>query len=101
MSVPADLRNLLKAHDQEHLVDFWERLDDAGRERLAGEIREVDFRQVRELYERQSGKAGGGGGSDAGALAAQAGPPGDLVRQPVSQHDRDEWHRAAQFGEGM
>ncbi|HEX6984483.1 MAG TPA: UDPGP type 1 family protein, partial [Planctomycetaceae bacterium] len=34
-------------------------------------------------------------------LAAQAGPPADLVRQPRTRHEADEWHRAAQFGEGM
>lgn len=99
MPVPADLLNLLKVHGQEHLVAFWDELDDPGRDRLAGQIRGLDFRQVRELHERQNGKGAGAGG--AAGLAAQAGPPADLVRQPKSQHDRDEWHRAAQFGEGM
>jgi len=98
MPAPADLLNLLKAHGQEHLFAFWDALDHACRDRIAAQVREIDFRQIRDVLDKH-GKTTGAG--DASALAAQAGPPADLVRQPACRHDRDEWHRAAQFGEGM
>lgn len=99
MPAPADLLNLLNAHGQGHLVGHWDGLDAAGRERLAGQLRDVDFREIRDVFDRHVEQVGGPG--DAKGLAASAEPPADLVRQPASPHDRDEWHRAAQFGEGM
>lgn len=99
MPAPADILNLLKVHDQQHLVAFWDELDAPARDRLAAQIHAIDFHQVRELHKSHSAKAGGA--SDAVTRAAKAGPPADLVRQPKSQHDHDEWNRAAQFGAGM
>ncbi len=98
MPAPADLNELLTPHGQTHLVAFWAELGEPARRRLAEQIRATDFRQVRELHERHTAKKNAAGAADA---AERANAPADLVRQPKSQHEKDEWRRAAKFGEGM
>jgi hypothetical protein len=43
----ADLRAVLRAHDQEHVLRFWDELDEAGRRRL----KDVHDRSISELEE--------------------------------------------------
>lgn len=38
-----ELLAVLKPHGQEHVVQFWDELDDAGREQLAQQLREIDW----------------------------------------------------------
>lgn len=44
-----DLKRLLAAHGQQQLIDHWERLTPAERERLAAQIRAVDFDLIARL----------------------------------------------------
>jgi UDP-N-acetylglucosamine/UDP-N-acetylgalactosamine diphosphorylase len=44
-----ELYDRLKAYGQEHLLRFWDSLDDAGKEKLAGQINELDLEQLSEL----------------------------------------------------
>ncbi len=46
----ADLVELLAAHGQEHLLAFWDELDDSQRESLAAEIRKVDFATIARAF---------------------------------------------------
>lgn len=98
MSAPAELTELLSSHGQAHLVAFWSELDEPAQRRLAEQIRSIDFRQLRDLYERHTNKISAPGATHA---AERATAPADLVRQPKSQHETDEWRRAAKFGEGV
>lgn len=62
---------------QQHLVGFWDRLDDAERQRLAAQIDGIDpavFRQIQEQH-RRSAASGQGDKSHWARLAAQAEPP--------------------------
>jgi UDP-N-acetylglucosamine/UDP-N-acetylgalactosamine diphosphorylase len=98
MPAPDDLIKLLTPHGQTHLVAFWQELDEPTQRKLSEQIRTTDFRQVRDLYERHVGKISAPGSHHA---AERAKAPADLVRQPKSQHETEEWRRAAKFGEGM
>ncbi len=59
----------LKPYGQEHLLRFWDELDAAGRERLAGEIIAIDLDQIGRLS-RQSAAT-----QDWAALSRRAEPP--------------------------
>ena len=63
--------------DQEHLVAFWDRLDQQQRQRLATQIDEIDPAVVRQLQERhrRSAAAGEGDKSHWARLAAKAQSP--------------------------
>jgi UDP-N-acetylglucosamine/UDP-N-acetylgalactosamine diphosphorylase len=59
----------LTPYDQQHLLAFWDALDDSQRQTLAAQIREIDFESVARLYERKDNQ------SDFRALAERAEPP--------------------------
>jgi len=46
-----ELLALLTEHGQEHLLAFWDELEDTRRESLAAEIREIDFSTTRRVFE--------------------------------------------------
>ena len=45
-----DLVELLASHRQEHLLAFWDELDDSRRESLAAQIREIDFAAIARAF---------------------------------------------------
>jgi UDP-N-acetylglucosamine/UDP-N-acetylgalactosamine diphosphorylase len=47
----ADLRAALEAHGQEHLLQFWDDLDAAARDRLAADVRSLDLELLDRLIE--------------------------------------------------
>jgi len=47
------LLNHLKTFGQEHLLTFWDALNDSERETLAAQINAIDFAQIAELYEQR------------------------------------------------
>jgi len=49
-----DLFNHLKTFGQEHLLTFWDALNDSERKTLAAQINSLDFAQIAELYERRN-----------------------------------------------
>ncbi len=59
----------LAAHDQTHVLKFWDELDEAGRQKLAGQIGDVDLDQLATLIADEDDKP------DFAALAAEAQPP--------------------------
>ncbi len=59
----------LEACGQEHLLAFWDELDQGRRDLLATEIRGIDFALVNRLYQA------GGASEDVCQLAGRAGPP--------------------------
>ena len=64
-----DVKTLLAAHGQEHLVAHWDRLSPEDRERLAAQIRNVDFPLLTRLV-RDDAKD-----TDWNAVAARAKSP--------------------------
>jgi UDP-N-acetylglucosamine/UDP-N-acetylgalactosamine diphosphorylase len=64
-----ELQKLLTQYGQEHLLGFWDQLDEAGRRQLAADIREIDFELLHSL------KVGKSTGEDWAAIAARALPP--------------------------
>jgi UDP-N-acetylglucosamine/UDP-N-acetylgalactosamine diphosphorylase len=63
------LSTLLQPHCQEHLLRFWDELDDAGRRQLARQIEGVDFAQIAALYGQKAAS------HDWAAMARRASPP--------------------------
>ncbi|MEQ8209608.1 MAG: UTP--glucose-1-phosphate uridylyltransferase [Lacipirellulaceae bacterium] len=59
----------LAPHGQEHLVAFWDELDEAGQAQLANQIEAIDFALVASLYRGEVEQP------DWGKLSAQAEPP--------------------------
>ncbi len=53
MSTPSydDLKSSLAAHGQEHLLQYWDELDDAGQAKLAGQIDALDLDELSKLAE--------------------------------------------------
>jgi UDP-N-acetylglucosamine/UDP-N-acetylgalactosamine diphosphorylase len=48
--VPEDLRSRLQQHGQEHVLAFWEQLDDPQRQALLEQVRSLDMAQLSKLY---------------------------------------------------
>jgi UDP-N-acetylglucosamine/UDP-N-acetylgalactosamine diphosphorylase len=65
----AELNTVLSPHGQQHLLAFWEQLDQPQRQSLAAQIRAIDLDLIERLY------AGRNEHGDVRALAEQAAPP--------------------------
>jgi UDP-N-acetylglucosamine/UDP-N-acetylgalactosamine diphosphorylase len=48
--VPGELRDRLRRHRQEHVLAFWDRLDDGQRRELVAQLQALDFEQLGRLY---------------------------------------------------
>ena len=42
----------LQKYGQSHVLQWWEELDEAGREQLAGELEELDLEEMEEMYRK-------------------------------------------------
>ena len=86
-----ELDSLLAPHGQQHVLAFWDQLDQPGRESLAAQIRAVDLDLLGRLYQGRNEQG------DFRALADRAGPPPafrlDDGRKPL--HARPGPHAAA------
>src|SRR4051812_11204618 len=56
VSIPDDLRQRLRLHGQDHVLAWWDRLDEGRQRELLGQLQALDLDQLRRLYE-QRGKA--------------------------------------------
>jgi len=99
MPAPAELANRLAEADQAHVVAFWDELDASARRRLEEQLSSIDLRRLRDLFDSHVAKQSGTIDS-AGAVEQAAGPK-DMVRQPKSQDEFDEWNRSARVGEEL
>jgi UDP-N-acetylglucosamine/UDP-N-acetylgalactosamine diphosphorylase len=63
------LDSLLASHGQQHVLAFWDQLDQPGRESLAAQIRAVDLDLLARLYQARNRQG------DLRAAADRAGPP--------------------------
>jgi UDP-N-acetylglucosamine/UDP-N-acetylgalactosamine diphosphorylase len=53
IAVPAPLRQRLQEHRQEHVVRWWETLDETARRGLVQQLEPIDFPQITRLYEQR------------------------------------------------
>ena len=53
LSLPHDLREKLRNHDQKHVLIGWELLSDAERQGLIDQLRAIDFDQLDQLYQQR------------------------------------------------
>jgi UDP-N-acetylglucosamine/UDP-N-acetylgalactosamine diphosphorylase len=53
ITVPDDLRQRLRDHGQEHVLAWWDRLNDPERQELLGQLQAVDVELLRRLYARR------------------------------------------------
>ena len=96
---PADLAASLAAAGQGHLLRFWTDLDAASRDRLAEQLRDLDFAAANRLYAEKV--AGGSSDDGLAAKAAAARPPAAVVRLPRTDEDRLRRDAAAAAGEEL
>jgi UDP-N-acetylglucosamine/UDP-N-acetylgalactosamine diphosphorylase len=47
------LREQLRGHQQDHVLTWWDRLNDDERRHLAGQLESIDLAQMRQLYEKR------------------------------------------------
>jgi UDP-N-acetylglucosamine/UDP-N-acetylgalactosamine diphosphorylase len=94
------LLTVVRPHRQEHLLAFWNDLDDAQRQSLARQIEAIDFALLRRLFEARGQR------EDVRELAARAAPPPafrldaaeNSFTPQQAQQRADEALRAGQFG---
>src|SRR5437868_12263105 len=53
ITVPNDLRERLRRFGQEHVLRWWDRLNDQERRELLAQVRAIDLDQLRQLYEQR------------------------------------------------
>jgi UDP-N-acetylglucosamine/UDP-N-acetylgalactosamine diphosphorylase len=86
------LRKKLVQYDQQHLIDFFERLNEGQRERLEEQLRSIDLEQLRRLH------AGHDNSPDWGQLAGRAEPPPAISLQ---QNVGERQSQAKERGEAL
>lgn len=96
MSKLAELQARLSSHRQCHLLQWWDHLDDQARGLLVAQLESIDFPLISRLF--QSGHEEGSSGGD---RAARAVPPTQLIAQPRTDADREQWRQATARGEEL
>ncbi|AMV38291.1 UTP--glucose-1-phosphate uridylyltransferase [Planctomyces sp. SH-PL62] len=94
MESKQELAERLGCHGQEHLLQFWDELDEAGRDLLAKEIASIDFDQLDRLI---AGLVRGA--VEEPEIPAERVHPIDVVRLPQTDGERTARRRATDAGE--
>ncbi len=69
MTTQANIAERLRTFDQEHLLRFWDELNEASRKSLAEQIAKIDFAQIARLYDERNQA------EEVAAMADRAGEP--------------------------
>lgn len=98
MARPADaaLTRRLSAHGQEHLLRFWDAIDDAGRDRLEAQIEKIDLDLVDRLVATQ---LRADGAADAGTTPVLE--PAAVIGVPTTDAERAAEAEARATGEAL
>lgn len=98
MQIPQQTLETLQRHQQSHLVQWWDELDESQQQQLAQQIDDIDFDLVGKLIAKRNA----GGSEECGAdRANRATSPEQLVRLPESDEDRAAEERATQAGQEL
>ena len=81
------VRALLHAHDQDHLLRFFDELTDRQQQRLLDQLQQIDFDALRHLIDRFVGRG------DEPALPDSIEPMPYYPNQPGSAYDADHYRR--------
>ncbi|MBX3443973.1 MAG: UDPGP type 1 family protein [Planctomyces sp.] len=95
MELPPTLAQHIEQSSQQHLLRYWDELDESGRQVLVAELEHIDFA----LVERLAGAT-----EVAGSVAdrvARARAPQNLVTPPTDEESRNEQRRAVQAGQDL
>jgi UDP-N-acetylglucosamine/UDP-N-acetylgalactosamine diphosphorylase len=88
MSVPAELRERLHRHEQQHVLAFWDRLDDEQRRGLLSQLQALDLEQLRRLHAQRG--------------QTHAAPSADRIMPvPVIPHDAPDRDARRRQGEEL
>src|SRR5262245_23745866 len=90
------LSQRLRAHQQEHLLNFWDDLSDAEREVLTRQVGQIDFDQLDRLTRSMAP-----GPESAAERSRRARPPALVVRAPADPRNAAEWIAARRTGENV
>jgi UDP-N-acetylglucosamine/UDP-N-acetylgalactosamine diphosphorylase len=96
MDFPLALHQKLAAVGQDHLVRFWDQLEETEQRMLQRDIEGIDFDRLHRLLTARAELHAAGGAAGDRAERAQA--PAHLVRQPTTDKERDAWKSAAALG---
>ncbi|MEZ6058943.1 MAG: UDPGP type 1 family protein [Planctomycetaceae bacterium] len=97
---PAELLSILRIHNQQHVLRWWNDLNEAQRSLLTTQIEDVDFETVRRVWSESSSQVAADD-NQAAWRADRATAPSSVVRQPVSDSDRAAWQDAVSAGERL
>lgn len=98
MPAPEELTSLLSEKNQEHLLAFWDELDDQQRDGLAKQISEIDFALLDKLIAKRDQAANEESAAD---RAQRATSPEQLVRLPQTYEQQQQHSSASQAGQGL
>ena len=90
-----ELRRRIEAAGQEQVFRFWEELDEAGRAKLLGQLREIDWEQLPPLVAAAVVRR------PENAIPADLAPAVFFPRLPADETMRDLYRRAAERGEEL
>ena len=90
-----ELRRRIEAAGQEQVFRFWEELDEAGRAKLLGQLREIDWEQLPPLVAAAVVRR------PENAIPADLAPAVFFPRLPADDAMRDLYRRAAERGEEL
>jgi UDP-N-acetylglucosamine/UDP-N-acetylgalactosamine diphosphorylase len=93
------VRSRLREFGQEHLLRWWDELDDPPRAALLAAIDHVDFSLLEQLV--QQSKEAPAAAESLRRKAHRATPPAALIRQPQSTSDKAEWQAARDRGTAL
>lgn len=94
MQIDPKISSRLAEHEQHHIKQMWEELDDAARARFGEQLGLVDWNLIGN-YRAGLKSASQSSSSDLGKIA----PPSHVVRLPRSADDFKEWEEASKIGE--
>lgn len=94
--VSKNISEKLSAHNQSHLLRWWDGLPPKEQDSLEKQLKNVDFELVERLF---SECRDGQDDALAGNLGQRAQPPAHIVRLPKSASEQAEWDDAKRSGE--
>ncbi|HVU88083.1 MAG TPA: UDPGP type 1 family protein [Pirellulales bacterium] len=95
------LKQQLRSSGQEHLLRFWDDLNAAEQQRLAGQIAEINFRQIADLFDEANAKTPAGGDNHSARAKRAAPPPAIRLSEQqgaASQQAREQGEQALRDG---
>ncbi|MBT5017961.1 UDPGP type 1 family protein [Planctomicrobium sp.] len=98
MQLSEETTKSLAENQQEHLVQFWDELDEQEQSRLQKQIAEIDFALLKKLITKRDQAATEESGAD---KAKKATSPEQLVRLPQDEDQIEERKKAAQVGNAL